>query len=235
MQDKQIGFFVDTLSKPQHIWGFIYLPLHIFVLPLLLAMLAYYLPSGLDEASVQIIYYAFGFAFCLICMWKYLRNAFDILLDNKARNFTAVLFSYVIYTVLGLAVSALLLWVLGDEVLNPNNEAVTDMANSSYGVVLGLAVFIAPIVEETLFRGVLFGSLVKKNRALAFAASIVAFGVYHIWQYALVSMDWRTLIYALQYIPAGYAFAWLYEKTSCIWLPIFLHMGINMFSLFALT
>lgn len=231
MHGKQNIFFLDTLSKPQHIWGFIYLPIHIFVLPLLLAMLAYYLPGGLAESDVQIIYYGAGFAFCLICMWKYLRNAFDILLDNKVRNLTAVLFAYVIYTMLVFAVSALLLWILGDDILNPNNEAVSDMSDNNYGVVLALAVFVAPVVEETLFRGVLFGSLLKKNRILAFALSIAAFGIYHIWQYTLYSMDWRTLIYALQYIPAAYAFAWLYEKTSCIWLPIFLHMGINLFAL----
>ena len=36
-------------------------------------------------------------------------------------------------------------------------------------------------------------------------------------------------------IPAGYALAWLYDKTNCIWMPIFLHMLINALASAAAT
>ena len=175
-----------------------------------------------------------GLIFCLTLMWKYLRSAFDRLCDNKIINAAAFISAYVAYFLLSLIASVVLLAILGDGLLNPNNAAVEELEVQNSGVVMGLSVFIAPLVGEILFRGVLFGSLRRKSRAAAYIVSITVFGLYHVWQYALVSMDWRVLIYMLQYIAPGYALAWLYERTSCIWLPIFMHMAINLVMLIAM-
>ena len=78
--------FINTMSKPQRTAGWIYLPLHIAIIPLLLGMLAFYAPNGIDDVTINIIYYSIGLAFCLIVMWRYLRGAFDILLDNFLRT-----------------------------------------------------------------------------------------------------------------------------------------------------
>lgn len=223
--------FEDTTSLPQRIWGLIYLPLHIVVLPLFLSMLQFYVPGVLNELTANVVYYGLGFLFCLILMWKYLRSAYDKLCDNKILNAAAFISAYVAYFILSLVASLVLMAVMGDELLNPNNEAVDQLAQNNARMVMALSVFLAPVVEEILFRGVLFGSLRKKSRAAAYIVSILVFGFYHVWQYALVYMDWRLLIYAIQYIAPGYALCWLYERTSCIWLPIFMHMAINLTAL----
>ena len=227
--------FVDLMPKPNKIAGFIYLPVHIFILPLLLGMLAYYVQGGMSEITINIIYYAIGFVFCLTVMWRYLRSSFDVLLDNLQRSLVSLLTSYFIYWMLSAVAGVLLLWLLGDQLLNPNNNAVAEIASQSPGPMIGLAVFIGPIVEEVLFRGVVFGSLRKKSRFLAFAVSMAAFALYHVWQFALVAMDWKMLLYVIQYLPVGYALGWLYEKTSCIWMCIALHMMINALSLLLMT
>ncbi len=227
--------FLNTMSHPQKVWGLIFLPLHIFLLPLFIAMLDFYMPGLLTDISANIVYYGFSFGFCLICMWSYLRRGFDLLLDNFRLNTVSIFSSYIVYMLFALLVSVFLLWILGDNLSNPNNAAVELTAGESYGVMLGLTVFIAPIVEEILFRGVLFGSLRKKSRAAAYIISIVLFGFSHLWQYALVEMDVKLLIYIIQYIPAGYVLARLYEKTSCIWLPIFFHMGINLAAMLTIS
>ncbi|NCC68826.1 MAG: hypothetical protein EOM14_11670, partial [Clostridia bacterium] len=148
--------FVDTMPKPQRIWGLIYLPFHILLMPLFFGMLAQYLPGGLDDITSNLIYYGIGFAFCLICMWKYLRDAYDVLIDNLAKNVAALFFAYMINILLGYLAAGFLFMVLGDEILNPNNDAIMELASESPRAAIGLAVFIAPIVEETLFRGVIF-------------------------------------------------------------------------------
>lgn len=225
--------FINTMSKPQKAAGLIYLPFHFFIIPLFLGMAADWLPNGgPDDMTATLIYYGVGFVFCLAIMWKYLRNAFDQLLDNKAVNITAMIFGYFSYIILGMLASTILLAVMGDGILNQNNEAA-QLSQENTGIVVGLAVFIAPIVEEILFRGVVFGSLREKHRRLAMVASILLFAIYNVWQYALVTMDWRMLLYIIEYIPAGYALAWVYEKTNCIWMPIFLHMFINGIAVFA--
>jgi len=226
--------FENTMSKPQRIAGYIYLPFHIIVIPLFLAMLAQYLPGGLAETTANIAYYAMGLAFCLIVMWKYLRNAYDVLMDNIATNIAAVCFGYVINILLSYLAAGVLFAILGDKITNPNNTAVINLASESPRAVIALAVFIAPIVEEVLFRGVIFGSLQTKHRRLAFIVSIALFAFYHVWQYALASMDLTMLWYMISYIPAGYALAWAYEKTNSLWVSIFLHMLINGISMLIL-
>jgi len=227
--------FASTMSKPQRIAGYIYLPFHIIILPLFAAMLMTYMPGGLDDTTVNLLYYGMGFAFCLIVMWKYLRNALDVLLDNLATNIAALFFGGVSYFLLSYLASGVLFAILGDQTSSLNNDAVSTLANESPRAVIALAVFIAPIVEEVLFRGVVFGSLAPKHRRLAFIVSIGLFAFYNVWQLALTSMDWTMFVYMIMSIPMGYALAWVYEKTSSIWAPIFLHMLINIISMLILS
>jgi len=227
--------FVNTMSKPQRIAGTVYLPFHLIVFPLFIRMMAVFLPSGLTNIAQNTIYYGLGLAFCLICMWKYLRYAYDILLDNFILSIIAICFSLIIYFLLTYLTQGLMFIILEDQAQNPNNNAIMDVASKSPNALFALTVFIAPIVEEILFRGVIFGSLRAKHRILAYVFSIGLFALYHVWQYALGASDWKMLVYVIEYLPAGYVLAWLYEKTNCIWLPIFMHMAINLISMLVLV
>lgn len=219
--------FLDTTTKGQRIAGYIYLPLHVFVIPLFAAMYLQYAPNGGNELYATIGYYSAGVAFCLIAFWSYLRTGYDILCDNWAKNALGFFLAYIICMLLSYLAAAVVFLVLGDKASNPNNDAVNSLVKQYPQVMLGITVFLAPLVEEVLFRGVLFGSLRAKHRTLAFVLSMGLFAFYHVWEYALGQQDWMALIYMLEYLPAGYALAWLYEKTNCIWMPVFLHMLIN--------
>ncbi len=115
---------------------------------------------------------------------------------------------------------------------NPNDQAVVDMVADN-GALRAAVIFMAPIVEEVLFRGALFGGVRKKNRVLAYALSMLMFALCHVWQYAIAAADWTVLIYVLQYLPVGFALAWAYERCGSIWVPIGMHMMINAMSLAA--
>ncbi len=227
--------FLNTMSKKQRIAGFIYLPLHVFVIPLLLGIFVDVSLSGIDDLSLNAIYYGVSFLFCVIVMYRFLRIGFDVLLDNFGRVVLSVISSYAICWVLNLAFSGALLATMGDELLNPNNEAVTNLIkDNGLGPTIAISVFLGPLVEEVLFRGVIFGSLAERHRRLAYFVSIAAFALLHTWQYALVAMDWKMLIYSVSYIPMGYAFARTYLQTNTIWAPIIMHMIMNLFSVLAL-
>ena len=92
------------------------------------------------------------------------------------------------------------------------------------------SVFLAPLVEETLVRGLLFGVIRRKSRVMAYVVTIVFFAVMHVWQYLLTENVWPVLLAAVQYIPAGIALGWTYEKSNNIWAPIFMHMIVNAIS-----
>ena len=98
-------------------------------------------------------------------------------------------------------------------------------------MIIVAAVLLAPIVEETLFRGALFGTLRGRNRLLAYAVSALAFAVYHMWQYFIAGFEWQMLLFLLQYIPPSIALCWCYEKSGSIWAPITLHALVNFMSI----
>jgi membrane protease YdiL (CAAX protease family) len=223
-------------SRPQRIACWVYLPFHAVVIPLFLAILRAYLPGGLSDIAENTVNYTLGFVFCVGVMWTFLRGAFDVLLDNPAKCATALAVGYLRYWLLAYLAAGVLFAALGDAALaNPNNQAVLELMDETAGPVAGLVIFIAPVVEELLFRGVVFGSLRGRSRTLAYILSILIFSLCHVWQYALSAMDWTLLLYIVQYIPASYALAWVYEKTDSIWMPIFLHMLMNGLSLLVLA
>lgn len=112
--------------------------------------------------------------------------------------------------------------------MNPNTEAISDIAGMNYGTVFGMAVFMAPIVEEMIFRAGLFGLVRKTNRIAAYAVSMAAFALYHLNGFPSGGQSW---LFVLQYVPVSFLLCRSYEKTNCIWTSIFLHMTVNAVSM----
>ena len=101
----------------------------------------------------------------------------------------------------------------------PNNDAVTGLARTDYKRMIAVAVLMAPLVEECLFRGVVFGTIRPRSRFWAYAASIALFSLYHVWQYVIVYNDPKLLLSALAYVPVSAALTFCYEQTCSIWPP----------------
>lgn len=222
--------FKLNMSKAARILGWCYLPLHLFVLPLLLNIFSFVSGTGLSDRTINVIYYGVGTAYILLFLRSYLRADFDTLLDHKIGNFLCLLSGYFFDILLSYAAIIALELIVGS-VVNPNEEAIDTMAQSDYSAVFGLTVFLAPVVEETLFRGVVFGTLREKSRVLAYAVSVLLFSFYHIWQYAIAYSDASLFIYMIQYIPVSFVLAWLYDRSRTIWVPIIFHMLINALAL----
>jgi membrane protease YdiL (CAAX protease family) len=101
------------------------------------------------------------------------------------------------------------------------------LAQENFGGVLVISVIAAPIVEEVLFRGILFQSIRKRSRVLAYVTSLAVFGLYHTWQFALLYQDPKYLLFSLQYIPITFALTWSYERSGSLWTAIFFHATNN--------
>ncbi len=226
--------FENRMTRTQSILGWVYLLLHVAVLPLLLGLLQNFSPDPISDATLNLVYYVIGIVFCLTVMHSFLRRTFDALADNlRLCLLTIVLALLLDYALSGAA--ALVILLIDDIVENPNNAAIMDMAGSDSGTVKAIAIFLAPIVEEVLFRGTVFGSIRTRNRLWAYVISVVAFSLYHVWQYAAVSGNAATLLYALQYFPVSIVLAWAYERSGSLWTSIFFHMGFNALSFYVLN
>lgn len=220
--------FTSRMSRGETTAALIYIPIHTALLPVLMVIVL--LKTDMDMAAANFLIYVIGVLYMLLLERRFLRREFDSLCDSALDCLVQVLICYGIMLGLNLCVSGLLS-LLG-QADNPNNTAITDLAGMKMGTTTAMAVFLAPIVEELMFRGGVFGLLRRYNRIAAYAGSILLFSVYHIWSYAV--SDPYNWIFIIQYFPASYVLCRCYEKTNSIWPSIFLHMLTNGVSLKAL-
>ena len=113
------------------------------------------------------------------------------------------------------------------DVINPSVENEIELTKADFNKTLVIAVLFAPVVEESMFRGALFGAIRTKSRIAAYIVTALLFAVYHLWPYFIAEFAWKDLLYLLQYIPIGVILAWSYERSGTIWTSILVHALIN--------
>lgn len=223
--------FEHRMSWHQLVAGLIYLPVHAVIFPLVLP--AFLMQAGItDLVTINVMYYAISLIIVAVVFMSFLRAEFDPLVERLGHCILTFLMALGIDYLLSLAVNSVLVGVT-QGVDNPNDGAIAELALLSDGSMRAVAVFMAPIVEEILFRGVIFGGLRGHSRVLAYVMSMLIFSVYHVWQYVMATGDIKLMLYVLQYLPVSFALAWSYERSGSIWVPIGFHMMINTVSLAA--
>lgn len=106
--------------------------------------------------------------------------------------------------------------LFGIDPTSENTEVIVEMTRMN-PIFLLIPAISAPILEELIFRKILFGALYKKlNFFWGALISSLIFGVLH--------MD---LTHILIYVSMGFVFAYLYVKTKRIIVPILVHMTLN--------
>ena len=223
--------FTSRMTPGEMIAALLYLPLHIWLLPTLLCSLPE--TKGLSELALNVVVYVTGALYMVFLLGRFLRRDFDPLCDHFRYCLFQVLICYGMMIAFNLFLNSVLLLLLPSESANPNNSAVMEMAGSEFGKTAALAVFLAPLVEEPIFRGAVFSGLWKRSRTLAYLVSMLLFSVYHVWGYAL--QDPFYWIYLLQYLPVSWLLCRCYERCNSIWGSIFFHMTVNAVSLSALN
>lgn len=100
-----------------------------------------------------------------------------------------------------------------------NTEMIMDITRAA-PIFMIIPAIIAPILEEIIFRKIIFGALyTRTNFFIAAALSALIFGIIH-------GEPQHILIYASM----GFVFAFLYVKTKRIIVPIIVHMTLNSIS-----
>lgn len=226
--------FKSPMLRSERITGIIYLAVHIFLLPWLLIYIYTNVVRNLNvvltSPNLNLLYYSISFLFVFSFLFRFLKASFSDLADKLIISVKSIALAFLFDYVMAALVSLLLSLVLKD-VSNPNSQAVISQAKLDAGAMVFVAVLLVPIVEETLFRGVLFGTLRSKSRVLAYAVSALVFAFYHLWQFFLGGFEWTICLYLLQYIPPALALAWCYETSGSIWAPILLHAALNFISI----
>lgn len=212
------------LTKREALAGLVYLPFHVLGLPQLLGALSVMYPK-LTVAWANGILYGVGMVFLALVFGKRLFAHYNIWCDRPGRVWLSLLRSFLLFLALSFALSLLLGLLGADTWENPANEVILSLDGADYRVTCAMAMFLAPLLEETLFRGVLFGALRGSRPVLAYVVSCGVFAAAHLWPYiGLGPMVWLCV---LQYLPVSVALCYSYEKSGCLWTPILLHMINN--------
>ena len=111
-----------------------------------------------------------------------------------------------------------------------NDSAISEQIGSAPHMTMLIVIFLAPFVEETLFRGLVFGGLRERSRFLAYVVSCVLFALLHVWQFAVANRDVGYFLQMSQYLIPGVVLAWAYEHSGTLWAAIALLAGINALS-----
>ncbi|HWI48544.1 MAG TPA: CPBP family intramembrane glutamic endopeptidase [Rummeliibacillus sp.] len=119
---------------------------------------------------------------------------------------------------IGQSIGSMIESTLGIHQGSQNTANLVSIADVAPIAILAI-VFIGPILEEFVFRRVIFGSLVQTTNF--FVAALVSSIVF-----ALIHLDLpHIIIYAI----SGFIFAFLYHKTKRIITSIIAHMMLNGF------
>ena len=200
MARKASNSMSSRLTRFETIAGWLYLPFYLIILNLLLQLANEKLSLGMSALTINIAYFAINLAATLLIFHGFLRQSY----------FGGSLWNFVQAVVLGFALYYACL----------DNEYI----------MMAVTIILAPVIEETLVRGLVFGSIRPTSRVMAYIVSVVLFTLMHNWQYFLLYPAGKVLLSCIPYLPASVALAWTYEKAGTIWAPITLHALINALS-----
>ena len=209
--------------------GWVFFALYLLVFPYLNGW-AQKVLAGEGEAPVaeaNVVYYVLLFALALLVFWTFLRHGFNLLVDWLPEN------AFAFFTgLVGAGALHFLVMLIPYPVQNPAELQYLQEFAISPAATTVLLVILIPLIEETLFRGLVFGSLRQYSRPLAYVVSVLVYSLACVWRYALEIGDPAYLLLAVQYLPMSLALAWCYDNGGSIWGAVGLHMAINGFMLF---
>ncbi len=117
-----------------------------------------------------------------------------------------------------------LLWNNGT---NLNDAALINDLSAAPPLTALALVFFIPVIEEILFRGLVFGWLREHSRTAAYVISCLLFAILHAWQFAQFHVDLYQLLLLVQYIVPGFILTWAYDRSGSLWTSIGVHAAVN--------
>lgn len=224
----------EGMNHTERVAGTIFFVVYLLVLPVLadraFDLLEVLLGTRIGDSLRNVLYYYTLFAVTVLLFHSYLSFTSSRFFNNLNLAFSTLLLGLLMFY----GANELLYRVcsvLFDSRTNLNDTAIAAQIGQAPRMTALIVVFLAPFVEEVLFRGLVFGCLREKSRPFAYAVSCALFAFLHVWA-AVAKWDIGYLILMLQYLVPGLVFAYVYEHSGTLWTAILLHAGVNALSLF---
>lgn len=226
---------LNCLGKGYVFCIFVYWILGIVLFPMYMPFIGYGLWDDLDAISwVEIVYHAINAVVMILAMKEYLSDAFFEVRYNTKGVLKTVATACELMLAWGL-ISAFLsgqMWVIDAFPISEFSVALTAGFLVENNPVFGTVcmTLLVPFGICGLFYATGFGPVGYKNTKLAYLTVSVL-----LLLPSLFDILWRgetffvIFTYALQ-LPVHLIACWSYQKTDCVWTPIFALAGFNLFA-----
>lgn len=225
--------FSTKPNRNETLSGGIYLAFMLIFLPLLLRLFNSLTENTLSAGKLNFLYYFINFAAILPIFRRFLLQSLKDALKVPFPTIWLALLGYLGNTALSEILTVLLL-VLFPRFANINDLNIALMLQEDFSLIAFGIVVLVPVVEETLFRGMIFRNLYDRSRVGAYLMSMCAFAAIHVVGYVGSVEPVYIVLSFLQYLPAGYCLCFAYRRSGTIISPILMHMIVNAVAAFSM-
>ncbi|MEI7667769.1 MAG: type II CAAX endopeptidase family protein [Erysipelotrichaceae bacterium] len=201
-----------------------------FVLPLILGILAYFIKNQAINSALEIAYILIMMVVFIVLVFPILKESYLTLKDKPLKTLFVSVKTLPALFLVSVVFNYLAMFMSHSE-NSANQTALLDYFKLNPISVLLQAIIFAPIVEELIFRGVIYRHFLnEKNMLKMLIISSMAFGSIHVIT-SLILGNYADLWYLPTYMAMGLVIAYTYEKTQSIYACIFLHFLNNSISI----
>jgi len=225
------------MNHTERLAGTIFFVVYLLVMPLLLdklfALCEKLLGTQIEAGLRSALYYYVIFAVTLVIFHSFLGQTTSRFFDNLNRSLTTLFLALLVFYGANELIYRLLR-LLQISRANLNDTTIAAQVSAAPRTTALIVVFLAPFVEEVLFRGLVFGCVKEKSRVVAYALSALLFAFLHVWTFAVSAWDLGYFVLMLQYLVPGLVFAWAFDRSGTLWTSILLHASVNALALWVI-
>ncbi|MGM9619174.1 MAG: lysostaphin resistance A-like protein [Oscillospiraceae bacterium] len=226
------------MTRTEVIGGLIFFAVYLLVMPLLLqkiyTLIGVLLDVHISSALANVVYYYILFAVTVVLFTRFLGETTSRFFGELNRCLTTAGMALVLFYGAN-ELFYRLCSRLYMSVTNLNDVTIAAQIDDAPRTTAFIIIFLAPFVEEVLFRGLIFGCLAEKSVPAAYAVSALLFAFAHVWQFLIGGMGLGYLVVMLQYLIPGLVFAWAYGRSGSVWTSILVHALVNALAFWALA
>lgn len=223
MAKKGSTTYMTTLER---VLGGVLLAFYLLILPFvrgpLFGFLGRLVGQSISAHTQNIIYYWVLFVLALLIFWLFIGRTTSRFLTDTARTLETVGLGLIAFYGLNELLYRVFRLLVSSQT-NLNDVAVSAQVADAPQSTLLVIIFLAPFVEEALFRGYVFGNLRDHSRAAAYIVSCLLYAFLHVWQFAMVDRSLTCFLLMIQYLAPGAVLAWSYERSGTLWGSILVH------------
>lgn len=223
---------VSTTKQEQYL-GWFYLVFQMLILPDLILLVTGLMGFVLTDTSINVIFFSINFLATVIVFRRFLWLTAKQSFRKPIRLLKSAGLGFVLYWFFNFLVINFTI-IVSPQYQNVNDATIGAMAQGSFTAIAICTILLAPVYEELLFRGLMFQGLFRRDKFLAYGVSSAVFSLIHLVGYIGLISPLNFLVGFVQYLPAGIAFGYAYEKADSIFAPIIMHMMINAIGMFAM-